>query len=93
MAKFGWKSFVGGILLGTVGLDMLKSEDADEVYTAVTEAVLVARDYVMKNVEYVTARAQDIYSVAKPRAEKFIATREAKRSRVEEQEFARGVDE
>ena len=93
MAKFGWKSFVGGVLLGTVGLDMLKSEEADAVYTAVTEAVLVARDYVMKNVEYITARAQDIYAVAKPRAERFIETREAKKARVEEQEFARGVDE
>ena len=93
MAKFGWKSFVGGVLLGTVGLDMLRSEEADEVYTAITEAVLVARDYIMKNVEYATARAQDIYAVAKPRAEKFIEEREAKKACVKEQEFARGVDE
>ena len=93
MAKFGWKSFIGGVLLGTVGFDMLKSEEADEVFTAITEGVLVARDYIMKNVEIATARAQDIYAAAKPRAERFIEEREQKKARTAEEEFARGVDE
>ena len=92
MAKFDWVTFVGGIALGSVGLDLLKTEEADKVYTAITEGVLIARDYVMKNVEIVTARAQDIYAVAKPRAEKFIEQREQKKARCTEEEFARGVD-
>ncbi|MBR6114855.1 MAG: hypothetical protein IKQ10_06675 [Oscillospiraceae bacterium] len=90
MAKFGWKSFIGGVLVGTVGLDILKAKEADEVYTAITEGVLVARDYVMKDVEIVSARAQDIYSEAKIRADRYL---EKKKAVLAEEEFARGVDE
>ena len=89
MAKFGWKTFVGGILLGSVGFDMLTSEEAEKVYTAVTEGALIARDYIMKNVEYTTAKAQDIYSEAKTKADRYI---ERKAARSSEEEFARGVD-
>ena len=32
MAKFAWKTFIGGFLRGTVGLDLMKSEEADKVY-------------------------------------------------------------
>ena len=92
MAKFDWVTFVGGVALGSVGLDMLTSEEADKVYEAITEGVLIARDYIMKNVEIATARAQDIYAVAKPRAERFIEMREARKARCVEEEFARGVD-
>ena len=92
MASFDWVSFVGGIAVGKVGLDLLKAEEADKVYELITEGVLIARDYIMKNVEIATARAQDIYAVAKPRAEKFIEMREQKKARSEEEEFARGVD-
>ena len=92
MASFDWVSFVGGIAVGSVGLDLLKAEEADKVYELITEGVLIARDYIMKNVEIATARAQDIYAVAKPRAEKFIEMREMRKARGVEEEFARGVD-
>ena len=93
MAKFDWTSLIGGVVLGSVGFDLLKSEEADKVYEAITEGVLISRDYIMKNVEIATARAQDIYAVAKPRADRFIAMREARIARGAQEEFARGVDE
>ena len=65
MAKIGWKSLIGGFLLGTCGLELLKTETADTVYTYATAGVLIARDWVMKQVEYVTAKSQDIYADAK----------------------------
>ena len=89
MAKFGWKSFIGGILLGSVGFDMLCSKEADKVYVPVTEAVLIGRDYVMKNVEKFNARTQDIYTDAKEKADSYL---ERKNAQSEEEEFARGVD-
>ena len=92
MSKFNWVTFVGGIAVGSVGLDLLTAEEADKVYELITEGVLIARDYIMKNVEIATARAQDIYAVAKPRAEKFIEMREQRKARGVEEEFARGVD-
>ncbi len=89
MAKFGWKSFIGGILLGSVGFDLLRSKEADKVYVPVTEAVLIGRDYVMKNVEKFNARTQDIYADAKEKADSYL---ERKNAQCEEEEFARGVD-
>ena len=90
MAKFGWKSFIGGILLGSVGFDLLKAKDADKVYVPVTEAVLIGRDYVMEKVEKINARSQDIYADAKEKADAYL---EKKKACCEEEEFARGVDE
>ena len=89
MAKFGWKSFIGGILLGSVGFDMLASKEADKVYVPVTEAVLIGRDYIMKNVEKFNARTQDIYTDAKEKADRYLSE---KKAQCEEEEFARGVD-
>ena len=65
MAKFAWKTFIGGFLLGTVGLDLMKSEEADKVYTALATASLVSKDWVMKRYEYIGARSQDILAEAK----------------------------
>lgn len=72
MAKFGWKSFVGGILLGSVGLELLKDKGADKVFTAVCEGVLVAKDWVMERVEKVSLRATDIYADAKEKADAYL---------------------
>jgi hypothetical protein len=89
MAKFGWKSFIGGILLGSAGFDLLRSKEADKVYVSVTEAVLIARDYVMENVEKINARTQDIYTDAKEKADRYLAQ---KKAQCTVEEFDRGVD-
>ena len=68
---------------------MLRSKEADKVYVPVTEAVLIGRDYVMKNVEKFNARTQDIYTDAKEKADSYL---ERKNAQCEEEEFARGVD-
>ena len=89
MAKFGWKSFLGGVLLGTVGVDLLKSEEADKVYTALATASLVSKDWVMKRYEYISARSQDVMAEAKVRADRYL---EKKRTCEDEVTF-RGADE
>ena len=89
MAKFGWKSFIGGVLLGSYGIDLLCSKEADKVYVPVTEAVLIATDYVMKQVELFNARTQDIYTDAKEKADRYI---ERKKAECTVEEFDRGVD-
>ena len=48
MASFDWKALVGGFLLGTVGVDLMKKEEADKVYTEIAAAALVARDWIME---------------------------------------------
>lgn len=87
MAKFGWKSFVGGFLLGTAGLELLRTEEAQKVYTVVTTGVLLARDRVMEEVEKVNVLASDVLADAKVKA---AAIQEKKRSAETE---TRGADE
>ena len=54
MAKFGWKSFVGGLLVGTIGLELIRSKNADKnFFVPVTTGVLVAKDWVMERIEKV----------------------------------------
>ncbi|MBO4360927.1 MAG: hypothetical protein J5822_08620 [Eubacteriaceae bacterium] len=69
--KKGWWTFIGGILVGSVGFDLLKAKEADKVYTAVTAAVLVARNRVLKETEKINARALDIYEDAKIKADEY----------------------
>ena len=90
MAKFGWKSFIGGFLLGTVGVDLLKAEEADKVYTALATASLVSKDWVMKRYEYISARSQDIMAEAKVKADRYL---ERKGAACEDEVTFRGVDE
>ena len=87
MAKFGWKSFVGGFLLGTAGLELLWTEEAQKVYTVITTGVLLARDRVMEEVEKVNVLASDVLADAKVKA---AAIQEKKRSAETE---TRGADE
>lgn len=77
MAKFGWKSFVGGILLGSVGLELIRGKDADKVFVAVSTGALVAKDWVMERVEKVSARAADIFADAKVRADAYLEKKKA----------------
>ena len=72
MARFGWKSFVGGLLLGSVGLELMREKGADKVFVAATSGVLVAKDWVMKRVEQISLRATDIYADAKVKADAYL---------------------
>ena len=89
MAKFSWTTLAGGFLLGTCGLDLLKTETAEKVYTYTTAGVLIAKDWVMKQVEYVTAKSQVIFSDAKEIQERYQALKAAANF----EETVRGTDE
>ncbi len=91
MAKFGVKSFIGGILVGTVGLELLRSKNADKVFVPVTAGVLVAKDWVMKRVELISARATDVYADAKAKAQDYLDQQRAEEA--VEQTAVRGEDE
>ncbi|MBQ9611481.1 MAG: hypothetical protein IJV14_02685 [Lachnospiraceae bacterium] len=57
MLKLNWKKmgiFAGGVLFGTAGIAILKSEDAKRLYTHVTAAVKRGSDSVMQT--YTTLR-------------------------------------
>ena len=79
MAKFGWKSFVGGVLLGSVGLELLRQKGSDKVLSSAAAGVLVAKDWVMERVEKVQARSADVYADAKVKAEDYLAKQKAAR--------------
>ena len=89
MAKFGWKSFIGGFLLGTCGLELLKTETADKVYTYTTAGALIAKDWVMKQVEFDTAKSQVVLADAKEIQERYMASKAAANF----EETVRGTDE
>lgn len=91
MAKFGWKSFVGGLLVGGVGLELIKGKDADKVFVAVSTGALVAKDWVMERVEKVSLRAADIFADAKVKADAYLEKK--KNSCCGEDCCTRGEDE
>ena len=77
MAKFGWKSFLGGVLLGSVGLELMRAKGADKAYVGITTGVLVAKDWVMERYEKVHARSLDVYADAKVKADRYLEKKRA----------------
>ncbi len=57
-------AFAGGILFGTAGIAILKSEDAKNVYTHTTAAVKRGCDSVMKTVTTIRENCEDISAAA-----------------------------
>ncbi len=57
--------FVGGVLFGTAGIQVLTSRDAKKVYTHTTAAALRARESVMTTVTKLKEDADDILADAK----------------------------
>ncbi len=51
----------GGILLGTAGISVLKSQEARKAYTCVTAAFLRAKDGVMDCVSDIQEGVMDVY--------------------------------
>ncbi len=56
--------FVGGLLFGTAGVSVLKSQDAKKVYTECTAAVLRGKDAVMATGTALRENCTDIYEDA-----------------------------
>lgn len=84
-------AFVGGILFGTAGVAILSSQDAKNVYTHCTAAVLRGKDRVVKTAMNVKENCGDIYEDArdindKRYSKQEIAKVEAARAIVEEYE-------
>ena len=71
--------FAGGALFGSVGLKLLTSRDAKNVYTHLTAAGLRAQKSVMETVTAVQEEAADILAAAKD----INAEREAKEAEAE----------
>lgn len=81
--SFNWKKtglFGAGVLFGTAGIKILTSDDAKNVYTECTAAVLRAKECVLDVVSTVQENCGDIYAGAK----KVNETRAAKKAEVYE---------
>ena len=104
----GWKKaacFAGGVLFGTAGISILKSNDLQKAYTHCTAAVLRCKDAVMKTGTTLRENCDDIYADAldinekraKEAEEKAILDAKAKieeaQAHLEELEAARKADE
>lgn len=63
LGKLG--AFVGGVLFGTAGIQILSSRDAKKVYVHTTAAALRAKESVMRTVTTVRENADDILAEAK----------------------------
>ena len=75
-----WKKtgiFAAGVLFGTAGIKALSSDDAKNVYTNCTAAVLRAKSCVMKTAAVIQENAEDIYAGAKQINEERAAKAEA----------------
>ena len=75
--------FVGGTLLGSVGIKLLTSKDAKKAYVHVTAAGLRAKDCVMTTVDTVQENANDILASAQDLNEERAAREEAEREAAE----------
>ena len=64
------KNVLCGFLLGTCGVKILSSDEAKNVYTHVTAAVMKGADDVMKTATAIKESAQDIHADAKAINEK-----------------------
>ena len=69
--------FAAGVLFGTAGIKALSSDDAKNVYTNCTAAVLRAKSCVMKTAAVIQENAEDIYAGAKQINEEREAAAEA----------------
>ncbi len=56
--------FIGGLVFGTAGISILKSQDAKKVYTECTAAVLRGKDAVMATGTAIRENCNDIYEDA-----------------------------
>ena len=60
----GLRMFLGGVLMGTAGLSILKSDDARKVYVQGTAAALRGKEEVMTTATILRENCEDIYAEA-----------------------------
>ncbi len=69
--KWGkWGYMAGGVLLSTLGYQMVRSRDAKKLYTFLTAAVLREKDAIMREVTSIAEDCADIYADAKAENER-----------------------
>lgn len=62
--KKGIGLFLGGVLMGTAGIRILKSEDARKVYVHGTAAALRGKEEIMTTATILRENCEDIYAEA-----------------------------
>ena len=63
-SKKGIGLFLGGVLMGTAGINILTSEDAKKVYVQGTAAALRGKEEVMTTATTLRENCEDIYAAA-----------------------------
>ena len=96
LKAINWKKtglFAAGVAFGTAGIKILSSDDAKNVYSNCTAAVLRAKDCVMNVVSTVQENAEDIYAEAQQINEERAAKEEEIFEESEQEECAQEDDE
>lgn len=90
----GWGKFVGGFLLGSVGLTALGSKVAQKGYRYVAAGAFIARDSIMEKAEQIQGAASDIAADANEIKEQYYRSCEEKEMQGEdvEEEVAETVE-
>lgn len=74
----GLALFVGGVLFGTAGIRILKTDDARKVYVQGTAAALRGKDEIMETATTLRENLDDIYAEAQEVNEKRAKEKEQK---------------
>ena len=88
-SKKGIGLFLGGVLMGTAGINILTSDDAKKVYVQGTAAALRGKEEVMTTVTTLRENCEDIYAEALEINEK----RAAKKAAAAEEEIIEDMAE
>lgn len=90
LKAINWKKtglFAAGVAFGTAGIKILSSDDAKNVYSNCTAAVLRAKDSVMNVVSTVQENAEDIYAEAVEINEERAAKKECFEDEADDDDF------
>ena len=81
--------FLGGVLFGTAGIRILKSDDARKVYVQGTAAALRGKEEVMETATVLRENCEDIYEEAKEVNEKRAAEKGQEKEIIEDKSAAK----
>ena len=90
LKAINWKKtglFAAGVAFGTAGIKILSSDDAKNVYSNCTAAVLRAKDCVMNVASTVQENAEDIYAEAVEINEERAAKKECFEDEADDDDF------
>jgi len=77
MFKSNWSKVLGGVLIGVVGVPLLKTKTAGKVFTYITAGAYIAKDAILGEAEKIQAKAMDISDDAKVIVEKYYKEKDA----------------